>query len=330
MPCLICNTGANTGVCPSCLENICDKAKNLAPEVKDNAVKFVKTGEASWLSGRVQYSDEAQRGFAQHNGQASGFTVKGKNFTLMPNAKASLAVRNFINPNEGTPTICECKSFMTAVYYNAVCEALEEIHRGLFDIVFNNLELVAGKGTDESYLEHLFIIRNVLDESNVTLGDWFYTVSPSEKQTEVHAVEGLGKTNKAGAAGGWNLVCVNVTGTKQYIGLGLSNKELGKVNSLTLDEILEFLWNTGEEKKTGEDKKLKRRGSTGEYESKGNKSDKRALALQRKPFRLYKFSGARLSAFIRKQVEAFNKLQIGSVSNWTGRKCFAWSLDPIQ
>ncbi len=159
------------------------------------------------------------------NGVAEGFLARGKNFTIRANYRPSDAVRAFL---AGAETVCECQGLMLAVLYNALLDVLSV---PVFDLVFAGIEIKTSvRGPDGPIAD---LVREVgSDESVVKLGDWMYV---GNRRKGLMTEMAMDRRIEA-AAGGWNLICVDLGQPKKYMGLGLIDKEL-HIESFSLDDI---------------------------------------------------------------------------------------------
>ena len=132
MPCPHCHKGETDTFCENCIREITAAVMGAEQDIRAKAVCCVKMGESNYLRKTIAYSDEASERQNANNGSAVGFTAKGKIFELQKDFNPTEAIYSFINPSHGQ-TVCECKTFMCAVFYRATCEKLNEIHQGHFD-----------------------------------------------------------------------------------------------------------------------------------------------------------------------------------------------------
>jgi hypothetical protein len=272
--------------------------------LKSAAIDFARRGERSYLAGNVIYSDQAQGGDANH-GAAYGFRAESKVFTLLKPGTAGSSIEKFISPVATSRTVCECKTFMLAVYYNAIRVVLDELHPDLFDLVFTTLTLSPDPKDDETILKELFAIRAITFQEEFLLqpGDWLYVANPSVAYTEFH-VEPTGGKGRSGAAGGWNLVCVS-SGPNMYLGLGLTDLKQANPKEQSLDAVLSFMNQeaTTREKVPNVDADVKVRPRSGSLEvtTKGAEQERlRHLAGQKKKPRLYQLSAKKLADRVEK------------------------------
>lgn len=164
-------------------------------------------------------------GSKRDNGVAQGFLASGKNFKIRANYQPSHAVRAFLT---GTETVCECQGLMLAVLYNALLDILSV---PVFDLVFAGIEIKTSVKGPEGPIADL--VKEVgKDESAVKLGDWMYVGNRVKGLMTEMAMDGRAEA----AAGGWNLICVDIGQPKKYMGLGLNDKHL-QVDNFSLEDI---------------------------------------------------------------------------------------------
>jgi hypothetical protein len=304
MPCRRCKTTeTDKNYCSTCAKFFVDTINNKGDALRAAAIKFARTGESNYLAGHVVYSDQAKKGNDANNGSAFGFRAQSKVFTLLNPGTASAAIEKFVSPIDSTKTVCECKTFMLAVYYNAIRVVLEDLHPDLFDCVFTSLTLSPDPGDDDTILKKYFIIKPIGfdQEMLVRAGDWLYVANPSADYSEFH-VSPTGGNAQSGAAGGWNLVCV-ASPPNKYLGLGLTKLGSQAPKEQSLVAVLEFMNDESKSREvvTKPDTGLKARGRSNSMDL----TDKRVeqtrlvhLAEQKKRPRLYQISPKKLAEFV--------------------------------
>ncbi|HET6151036.1 MAG TPA: hypothetical protein VFH68_26105 [Polyangia bacterium] len=299
MPCRKCKgEEATKPYCSKCVALFVSTIKNKGPALQAAAIDFARRGEQSYLDGNVVYSDQAKGADANH-GSAFGFRASSKVFTLLTPGTASISIEKFISPIGSTRTVCECKTFMLAVYYNAIRTVLEDLHPQLFDLVFDKLTLTPDPG-DDVRLKGFFTIKSIAfsQEFLVRAGDWLYVANPSVTYSEVN-IQVTGGKGQSGAAGGWNLVCVSTVPNK-YLGLGLTDLSATAPKEQSLSAILDYMYQEGKTKEvvTKDEWGVKPRARSGSLDLKDEKTDQKRLVHlteQKKRPRLYQLSASLLA-----------------------------------
>lgn len=194
--------------------------------IHNNIIYWIREAESRY--GRtIKYTADLplNAGPKRDNGIAEGFLAAGKNFTIRANYSPSDAVRAFLT---GAETICECQGLMLAVLYNALLDVLSV---PVFDLVFDGIEIKTSvRGPDGPIAKLVPEVGKT--EDVVMLGDWVYLGNTKKGLMTEMALEGRVEA----AAGGWNLICVDLGPPKQYMGLGLIDKQL-QIESFSLEDI---------------------------------------------------------------------------------------------
>jgi hypothetical protein len=164
-------------------------------------------------------------------------------FALPPTGTPSRALRSFFQG----PTVCECHSLIIAVYYQAILNYLGD---AWFDACFPDMAIQNKNNYDGGKNPMKGVLANfevMADESNVKAGDWVYVRNRSDYK----------KRHPKGAAGGWNLVCVETGPPRKYIGFGLTPNPTRAsdrtVTPLTLEQIFQILLDEHNKEPTQED-----------------------------------------------------------------------------
>jgi hypothetical protein len=304
MPCRRCkSTETDKNYCAVCAKFFVDTIGNKGEALRAAAVKFARIGETNYLARHVVYSDQANNSSNANHGSAFGFRAESKVFTLLHPGTGSAAIEKFVSPIDSTQTVCECKTFMLAVYYNAIRTVLEDLHPDLFDCVFTKLTLSPDPGDDNTILRQYFEIKAIGfdQEMLVRPGDWLYIANPAADYTEVH-VAPTGGTAQSGAAGGWNLVCVEASPNK-YLGLGLTKLGSPAPKEQSLVAILEFMNDESKAREvvTKPDAGVKTRARSGSMDLTDKRAEQSRLVLlaeKKKKPRLYQISAKKLAEFV--------------------------------
>jgi hypothetical protein len=142
------------------------------------ALPGVVSKKGLWVMGCGKLFQVADKSAQSQHGAALGFNAAGKTFTLGSGFKPTEAISSFINPTQGQ-TVCECKTFMSAVFYYAISQQLNTIQSGLFDLAFPGLTMTAETDeTDETELRKFMTINDITDLEFVMKGYWFWIVNP--------------------------------------------------------------------------------------------------------------------------------------------------------
>jgi hypothetical protein len=230
LPCPRCSSNASPvdklGLCAECHKKKLGEIATRLDHVHNNIIHWMREAESRY--GRtIKYTADLplDAGTKRDNGVAQGFLASGKNFTIRANYQPSQAVRAFLT---GTETVCECQGLMLAVLYNALLDVLSV---PVFDLVFAGIEIKTSVKGPEGPIADL--VREVgKDESVVKLGDWMYVGNRKKGLMTEMAMDGRAEA----AAGGWNLICVDLGTPKRYMGLGLIDKQL-QIDNFSLDDI---------------------------------------------------------------------------------------------
>lgn len=247
MPCPRCNRFLSNKYCDECIREIDFKVQEAKTQILNMAIMFAGYGEKGYLSDKIVYTDSpvAKQYANSKHGRADGFTALGKKFTLLGNLTPSNAIKTFIFPD--THTICECRTFMSALYCNAARVILNKISPLLFDIVFPALKISCDD--DDDVMRFMTVSQITKDDIALVMpGDWIWIPNPDFRYREFHGGE-----IRSGAASGWNLICVTTLPERRYIGFGLSE---GHLQAKTLDQILGFLQQESNKNKGSGSKEL--------------------------------------------------------------------------
>ena len=209
-----------------------------------NAVRnAILDAEALYKGGSLCYPDQTSDENKKAHGAANGFQTRNMRFTPTER-RPSIALRKFF----GVGTVCECHSLLIAVYYKALLDVLGDF---LFDRAFAGMSIENGMSYEfgNNPIKEVLALFTVKDDlSNVEVGDWVYVVNRADYKDR----------HPAGAAGGWNLICTEVTPHK-FVGFGLS--EGSGASSLELPDILKMLKDYYDLPKTKQDLAMARRGA---------------------------------------------------------------------
>lgn len=252
MPCMSCKNlemynyyGRESNFCRACFEKMFPNAfrrqetfnsaatfkvmHQLSSQQFANAVmKFAVEGEARYCDGTTKYGNEVEGIGAdfdkvRFSGTAMNCHAAGMIFTPAIGKRASQAVLGFFaSPQQ---VVCECHTFVLAVYYRALLECLTDT---IFDLVFRDMCIEPGvryRVSNNPLKDVLEDFDVTLDESSIRVGDWVYVANRTSFNTEF----------KGHPAVGWNLICISED-PRKYIGLGLGNKD-----GQSLAEILAYL-----------------------------------------------------------------------------------------
>ena len=260
MPCPRCGKFDSNKYCDPCIREIVLKVQESERQILNMAIMFAGFGEKGYLANKVVYTDskvlntnstgldQQQTKEATKHGRAEGFSAVGKKFTLIGQGAhtPSQAVKTFIFPT--TITVCECRTFMSALYCNAARIVLNKISPLLFDDVFPTLQI---SSNDDDDVMKFMTFRQITEKdiAQVMPGDWIWVPNPDPAYRDV---QGLGLV-RSGAASGWNLICVTTLPERKYIGFGLSE---GHVQAMTLDEIMAFLQKEANKNKSSKSKEI--------------------------------------------------------------------------
>lgn len=265
MPCLQCQASATyldsafceahfSGMFPQAyarLRQAPDLVEGIDRPMLASAVRrAIIDAESLYAGGSLCYPDQTTDPNKKVHGAANGFQTRNMKFTPIER-RPSVALRKFF----GVGTVCECHSLIIAVYYRALLDVLGDF---LFDRAFEDMSIANGTSYEFSpnpIKEVLASFTVAEDLSNVGVGDWVYVVNRADYKDK----------HPAGAAGGWNLICTEVTPHK-FVGFGLSDQGGGA--SMELPEILKMLKSYYELPPTKEDREMARRGA-GEVDMSG-------------------------------------------------------------
>ncbi len=261
MPCPRCGNFDSNKYCDACVREIGLKVQESERQILNMAIMFAGYGERGYLTDKVVYTDSKvlksdatglnpeETKHAGRHGRAQGFLAQGKKFTLLGgqgNPTPSQAVKTFIFPT--TITVCECRTFMSALYCNSARIILNKISPLLFDDVFPALKISSDDDDDVMKFMTLSQITEK-DIARVMPGDWIWIPNPDPSYRDV---QGTGLV-RSGSASGWNLICVTTLPERRYIGFGLSDDH---VEAKTLEEIMEFLQREANKNKSSKSKEV--------------------------------------------------------------------------